>query len=66
MWTLFFLYIAGVFASAGALKGISIVEKTEVENEVYYKTVLQSWYSFGVLITLMISEIGEKIENKGE
>jgi len=65
-WTLFGIYLAGVFATAGALKGISIVEKTEPDNEVFFKTVLQSWYSFGILMTLMITEIGEKIENKGE
>lgn len=58
MWVLFLIWIAGGLASIGLLKGILKVEGGIVENETILIKFLQSWYSFGVLLGIILGEIG--------
>jgi hypothetical protein len=64
MWTLFLIWLAGGFASLGLLQGILTVEKGGVDTEVKVMKFIQSWYSFGVLIGIIIAEIGKNLEEK--
>lgn len=64
MLTLFFIWLAGGFASLGALLGVTKVEDAYIENEVKITKFVQSWYAFGVLIGIMLGEIGKNTEKK--
>lgn len=58
MWVLFLIWVAGGLASIGLLKGILKVEDGEVDNETILVKFIQSWYSFGVLLGIILGEIG--------
>lgn len=59
------IWVAGGFAAIGALKGISVVEETQLNSEVYTQKFLESWYAFGQILTILLAEIGKQIiENK--
>jgi hypothetical protein len=61
------IWLAGGFAAIGALKGISTVIKEDIAMEVYIKNFVQSWYAFGEILLIMLSEIGNHIaKNKEE
>lgn len=64
MWVLFVIWLAGGFASIGALNGITMVSETKIDKEVYLVKFLQSWFAFGTIILIMLSEIGENLEKK--
>lgn len=65
MWTLLVIWLAGGFATIGGLKGIETVEGTgKIENEVYLLKFIQSWYAFGMLIIILLTEIGNQISKK--
>jgi hypothetical protein len=60
------IWAAGGFAAIGALKGISIVEDTALNTEVYQAKFFQSWYAFGQIITILLAEIGKQTAEKTE
>lgn len=59
MITIFVIWLAGGFASLGLLNGILNVEDSQVEPETKIIKFLQSWYSFGVLLGIILGEIGK-------
>lgn len=66
MITIFAIWLAGGLASLGLLKGILTVEGGDVESETILIKFLQSWYSFGVLLGIILGEIGKSLEKTGE
>lgn len=64
MWTLFIIWLAGGFASLGALHGVTKVEDGEIENEVMISKFAQSWYAFGLLVGIMLGEIGNSTKKE--
>ncbi len=64
MWTLFLIWLAGAVATYGVLQGILIVEDTGIDTETKFIKALQSWYAFGVLIGIMLAEVGRQKEER--
>ena len=64
MLTLLIVWLAGGFASLGALHGITKVEDTTLENEVKLRKFLESWYAFGELLGILLGEIGKNSSPK--
>jgi len=60
------IWAAGGFAAIGALKGISTVENTPLNDEVYRAKFLESWYAFGQILTILLAEIGNRTTEKTE
>jgi len=60
------IWAAGGFAAIGALKGISTVENTPLDNEIYTAKFTQSWYAFGLILTILLAEIGQRTSEKTE
>lgn len=63
---LFAIWAAGGLAAIGALKGISTVEETPLNSEVYIGNFAQSWYAFGLIISILLGEIGKQTADKTE
>ena len=55
------IWAAGGFVSIGALKGVSVVEKSDITSEIYIVKFIQSWYAFGEIVLIMLSEIANQI-----
>jgi hypothetical protein len=67
MWTLLIIWLAGGFATVGGLKGIALVSGSdEIDTGIYISKFVQSWYAFGMLTTIILTEIGQQIDNKNE
>lgn len=66
MFALIGIWLAGGFASIGALKGVSVVEKQDIATEVYTAKFVQSWFAFGEILLIMLSEIGNKVAESKE
>jgi hypothetical protein len=64
MFTLFFIWLAGGFAALGAVAGVAKVEDANINPEVKIEKFVQSWYAFGVLIGIMLAEIGQNTKEK--
>jgi hypothetical protein len=64
MFTLFFIWLAGGFASLGAVAGVAKVEDAYISPEVKFEKFVQSWYAFGLLVGIMIAEIGQNTKGK--
>jgi hypothetical protein len=64
MWTLLLIYLAGAVATWGGMNGISLVSGEEIDPETLIKKSLLSWYGFGMLILIVLSEIGQQIDKK--
>lgn len=62
MWTLFVIYLAGCFATFGGMKAIEEVSGNKIESETFLKKSILSWYGFGMLVLMMLAEIGEQID----
>jgi hypothetical protein len=64
-WTLLLIWIAGGLATVGGLKGVALVQETDdISTEIYLLKFAQSWYAFGMLVAIMLSEIGNQIAKK--
>lgn len=61
IFTLIGIWAAGGFASIGALKGLSMVDGQQIDNEICKEKFLLSWYAFGQIILIMLAEVGNKI-----
>jgi hypothetical protein len=66
MFTLLIIWVAGGFASLGALHGVTKVEDAYISNEVKISKFVQSWYAFGELVGIMLGEIGNKKSEEKE
>lgn len=64
MLTLLIIWLAGGIANLGMLKGIMTVEGNEINNDVKIRRFIESWYAFGVILGIMITEINKNIRNK--
>jgi hypothetical protein len=58
------IWAAGGFAAIGALKGVSTVDGSQISNEVYLQKFSQSWYAFGMVILILLTEIGNHLDKK--
>lgn len=64
MWTLFLIWLAGGFANLGVLDGIMNVEGGKADVEVKIIKFIQSWYAFGMILGIMLAEIGKNTEKE--
>lgn len=66
MWSLILVWLAGGFATLGCLDAVSRFEGTKINTDIYISKFIQSWYAFGMMIFILLTEIGKKIDEISE